>query len=487
MLRGNGNKIWFVAIVAVLGSLALGGATRAGWREADKLLASDVNAWDEFGHSVYISADQIIVGAPYDDDNGSMSGSAYIFKRDPDTRTWSQQAKLTALDGAADDYFGISVAISGDYAIVGANQDDDDGYSSGSAYIFKRDPGTGTWSQQAKLTAADGVEFYQFGITVSISGECAIVGSHGHDGSSWDEGAAYIFEPNDFDPNNWQQQAMLTAAHPVSGGYLGRSVSISGNYAIAGAPGQGYNGDSPGSAYIFEMPLSGWTDANETAKLTASDGDVADNFGISVSISDNRAIVGAYLDDDKVTDSGSAYIFEMPPTGWADTNETAKLIASDGATGDGVGYAVSISTDYAIVGSYGGDGNEPNSGAAYIFAPNDIDPNNWDQQAKLAASDGVDDDRFGLAVSISAAYAVAGVPWDDDGGDSSGSAFVLKLCPAADLSDDCCVNLIDFALLGGQWGQTPGEPSADIAPEGGDGVVNLLDLDILADQWLQCK
>jgi hypothetical protein len=157
-----------------------------GWLEKQKLTASDGSYEDCFGFSVSIDGDYAIVGAWLDDDNGDGSGSAYVFKRDG--TTWTEEAKLTASDGAAEDNFGWSVSIDGDYAIVGAWLDDDNGEDSGSAYVFKRD-GT-TWTEEAKLTASDGAAEDCFGYSVSISGDYAIVGAYNDNGA---KGSAYIF------------------------------------------------------------------------------------------------------------------------------------------------------------------------------------------------------------------------------------------------------------------------------------------------------
>ena len=130
------------------------------------------------------------MGAYGDDDGGTNSGSAYVFMRSG--TFWSQQVKLTASDATAGDYFGVSVSISGDYAIVGAYRDDGDGSDSGSAYVFMRSDTT--WSQQAKLTAFDAAAGDEFGFSVSISGDYAIVGAWCDDDGGTDSGSAYIFE-----------------------------------------------------------------------------------------------------------------------------------------------------------------------------------------------------------------------------------------------------------------------------------------------------
>jgi parallel beta-helix repeat protein len=320
-----------------------------------KLNAGDGAVDDQFGTSVSISGDYAIVGACYDDDRGSSSGSAYIFKRDG--TSWDERTKITASDGATGDWFGYSVSMSGDYAIVGAYRDDDSGSYSGSAYIFKRD-GT-SWSEQAKIIASDGAAVDLFGYSVSMSGDYAIVGAYGDDDRGSASGSAYIFKR---DEASWDEQVKITASDGAAYDYFGRSASISGDYAIVGACYDGDSGSYSGSAYIFKRDRTSWS---EQAKITAIDGAEGDRFGHHVSISGDSAIVGAYGDDDCGSNSGSAYIFKRDGASW---DEQAKMTASDGAVDDYFSQSsVSISGDYAIVGAYGDDDCGSNSGSAYVY------------------------------------------------------------------------------------------------------------------------
>ncbi len=384
-----------------------------------KITASDGAEYDWFGLSVSISGDYAIVGAQKDDDNGSSSGSAYVFKRTG--TSWAEEAKLTASDAAADDDFGYSVSISGDYAIVGAVSDDDNGDGSGSAYVFKR---TDTnWTQEAKLTASDGAEYDMFGYSVSISGDYAIVDAHRDDDNGSNSGSAYVFKRTD---TSWAEEVKLTASDGAENDYFGHPVSISGDYVIVGAYKDDDNGGSSGSAYVFKRTDTSWT---EEAKLTANDGASGDNFGKSVSISDDYVIVGAFADDDNGSGSGSAYVFKRTGTNWT---QEAKLTASDGASGDNFGHSVSISGGYAIVGAYQDDDNGDGSGSAYVFKRTDT---NWIEETKLTASDGAASDNFGGPVSISGDYAIVGAYMDDDNGSNSGSAYIYSgIIPAPLLS-----------------------------------------------------
>ena len=389
------------------GGLVGGGGPTPPSTEVAKLTASDGAADDRFGWSVAISGDYAIVGAYLDDDKGSNSGSAYVFERI--AGTWTQVAKLTASDGAAGDQFGISVSISGDYAIVGAYGDDDKGSASGSAYVFERI--AGTWTQAAKLTANDGAASDFFGYSVAISGSYAIIGAYQDDDLGGDSGSAYVFERI---AGTWTQVAKLTASDGAASDYFGYSVAISGSYAIVGAYLDDDNGSGSGSAYVFERISGTWT---QVAKLTATDGASGDQFGWSVAISGDYAIVGARLDD---SSQGSAYVFERASGTWT---QAAKLTASDGAASDYFGHSVAISGDYAIIGAYQDDDLGGDSGSAYVF---ERIAGTWTQVAKLTASDGAASDYFGYSVAISGSYAIVGAFQDDDLGSNSGSAYVFE-------------------------------------------------------------
>jgi hypothetical protein len=324
------------------------------WIQQAKLLASDASAQSQFGNSVSISGDYVVVGAYTSSDNGLYSGSAYIFKRDG--TNWTQEAKLLPSDGATYDYFGNSVSISGDYVVIGTPFDDDNGESSGSAYIYKRD-GT-NWTQETKLLASDGVTDDEFGFTVAISGDYVVVGAPLDEGTI---GSAYIFKR---EGTSWTQQAKLEASDATADIYFGNSVSIFGDYAIIGAYQGNGNVNNSGSAYIFKREDTNWL---EQEKLFASDGSSGDYFGFSVSISGNYAVVGAKNDEDNGFHAGSAYIFKMEDPNWI---EQVKLLPNEVASSDVFGCAVSISGNNLIVGARGDDGNGMNSGAAYMFEKN---------------------------------------------------------------------------------------------------------------------
>ncbi len=290
----------FITLTCIFVVLAVWAPARAGCPEQAKLTASDGAMVDQFGSSVSISGDYCLVGAYGDDDNGMGSGSAYIFKRDG--TSWIEQPKLTASDGAASDNFGSSVSIDGDYAIVGAEYDDDKGDDSGSAYIFKRD-GT-DWTEQGKLTGYDGAAGDLFGNSVSISGDYCLVGALRDDDRGENSGSVYIYKR---DGTSWTEQAKLTASDGSGLEEFGCSVSISGGHCVVGADQDDDNGLNSGSAYLFSRDETNWT---EQAKLLPSDGDADDYFGNSVSIDGDYYVAGAYRDENMGWwMPGSAYVF----------------------------------------------------------------------------------------------------------------------------------------------------------------------------------
>ena len=384
---------------------------KSGWadnnsiHESTSAVSSDGATGDYFGNSVSISGDYAIVGADYKDiGSNSSQGKAYIFHRSG--TSWTEQASLTASDGAAYDYFGRSVSISGDYAVIGAGYKDiGSNENQGKAYIFHRS-GT-SWTEQASLTASDGAADDHFGSSVSISGDYAVVAASYKDiGSNGSQGKAYIYYRSG---TSWTEQVSLTASDGAADDYFGTSVSISGDYAVIGAEGKdiGSNNEQ-GKAYIFHRNGTSWA---EQALLTASDGAASDYFGGRISISGDYAVVGAMGKDIGSNDNqGKAYIFHRSGTPWT---EQASLMASDGVAHDDFGNSVSISGDYTVVGVFlKGVGSNAGQGKAYIFHRSGT---SWTEQAPLTASDGATDDYFGRSVSISGDYAVVGAYYKNIG------------------------------------------------------------------------
>ncbi len=398
----------FVAVLLELGRPAA--HAQCSSQERQKITASDGVEGDEYGFSVSISGDTAIVGSLGDDDNGDLSGSAYISRWNG--VIWMEEQKLLPLDGFSADLFGVSVSISGDAAIVGAYLDDDNGLSSGSAYVYRRNGVI--WMEEQKLLASDGAVNDRFGTVVSISGDTAIVGASLDDDNGLDSGSAYVYRWNGL---LWVEEQKLLASDRAAGDLFGSSVFINGNTAIVGAQGDDDNGDSSGSAYIYRWNGVSWL---EEQKLVASDGALLDRFGVSVCIRADRAIVGSSFDDDNGSNSGAAFIYRWNGATWV---EEQKLLASDGFAQDSFGISVCISDTTAIVGAHLDDDNGSDSGSAYIYRWTGVA---WVEEQKLVASDGGAVDQFGLSVSISGDTAILGASLDDDNGANSGSAYMFS-------------------------------------------------------------
>jgi hypothetical protein len=345
-----------------------------------KLAPEDGDSGDFFGSSVGVSGNgtTAVIGAANDEDpDGDDAGSAYVFQREGSE--WSEETKLAAEDGDSEDFFGVSVGVSGDgtTVIIGASGDEDpNGEDAGSAYVFQRE--SGAWSEEAKLAPGDGEEEDRFGSSIGVSsdGTTAVIGADNDD------------------------------------------IFIIGNT----------NGEDAGSAYVFQRESGAWRE--EKKKLTAEDGDSNDRFGFSVGVSSDgtTAVIGASGDEDpNGEDAGSAHVFQQEDGAWS---EETKLTAEDGDEDDGFGGSVGVSSDgtTAIIGArFDEDPNGENAGSAYVFGRAG---GAWSEKAKLAAEDGDSEDLFGVSVGVSGdgTTAVIGALFDEDpNGENAGSAYVLPL------------------------------------------------------------
>jgi hypothetical protein len=327
-----------------------------------------------------------------------------------------EESKLVASDGAHGDGFGATVSIFGDRALVGAPDKDDAGPGSGAAYVFARDA-SGAWIQEAKLLPADAGPEQQFGYALALFGSRALIGAPGTDEAGFGSGAAYLFKRDS--TGAWQQIARLAASDAGALDEFGAAVSLFGDRALIGAFADEDLGPVSGSAYVFECSAAGtWS---QTAKLHASDGDANDGFGVSASLFGDRAVLGASGDEENGDDAGSAYVIERDATGaWI---EVAKLLASDGAVDDVFGATVALCGDRVVVGAYGDDDRGDGAGAAYVFerAPD----GSWPETTKLLGRGETAADLFG-AVSICGERVVVGSRKAEVLGVPTGSAHVFE-------------------------------------------------------------
>lgn len=369
MKGGRGSAI----LLAIAGLAAIGvPAHAANYRQA-MLTPIDGASSDQFGNAVALEGNTAVIGARYDDlPAGSDAGSASVWVRAGST--WSRQAVLTAADAAASDHFGSAVALSGDTAVVGSRDDDHLGADAGSAYVFVRS-GT-SWVQQAKLTAPDAAAGDVFGGSVAIVGDTILIGAIGDDvGANVNAGSTYVFVRSGA---TWSQQAKLTAADIGTAEFFGSAVALGSpaTTALIGSRNDHHAGGSQaGSAYVFTVSGTVWS---QQAKLIAADSATQDFFGSSVAISGTSAVVGSPGDDTPGgTDAGSAYVFTRAGTVWT---QNTKLTASDGDGIDQFGAAVAIEGDLILVGAENDEQNGPNAGSAYLFQRTGT---GWVQDLKL--------------------------------------------------------------------------------------------------------
>jgi hypothetical protein len=336
-----------------------------------------------------------------------------------------QQAELTARDAAVSDEFGYAVAISGNNAIVGDLRPG----AAGAAYIFVR--AGGTWIQQQKLTPTTSAINDRFGSAVAIFGNTAMIGSSA--GGAAGAGAVYVFSLGAV----WTQTQVLTASDAAAGDQFGFSLAMSNGSVIVGAPGKAAGA---GAAYVFVGPSGVWAQQQE---LTAADAAAADEFGHSVSLSGDTALVGAWHKTVLAqTTAGAAYVFVRSGVTWALQQELS-LAAS--AAADAFGTSVSVSTDTALIGVPGRDvGLLVNDGAAYVFVRSGT---TWSQTAALTAGDGASNDAFGTSVGMDGGTAIVGAPLHAVG--SAGAAGVAYA----------------YSGSGATWAQTA-EPTATDAAAG---------------------
>ncbi len=402
--------------------------TRSGtvWAQQQKLKANDGAAGDGFGSAVAISGDTVVVGAPTSDISANLAqGAAYVFSRNgAGPPVWTQQQKLIASDGAATDFFGGSVALSGDTVVIGASNDDIGANADqGSAYVFSRSGAV--WTQRQKLTANDGAATDFFGFSVALSGDTMVVGAPNDDnGANADQGAAYVFIRNGAAQPVWTQQQKLTASDGAANSFFGRSVAISGDTVLVGAPLNdiGAN-DFQGSAYVFNRSGAVWT---QRQKLTAADGASGDFFGGAVALSGDTVLVGVFADDIGVNgNQGSAHVFVICAGNFVPQQP---LTANDGAANDQFGGSVAVSGDTVVVGASSDDvGANVNQGSAYVFARSFTAGGAvWALQQKLTANDGEAGEGFGNAVAISDDIVLVGASFDTIATNAQqGSAYVF--------------------------------------------------------------
>jgi hypothetical protein len=388
--------------------------------EEDRLVADDGDSFDQFGSTVAIDGDRALVGAgDGDSPETSGTGAAYVFSR-LDTGAWQQQAKLVPSEGDHDDEFGWSVALDGNRALVGAQDDDDQGAEAGSAYVFARQA-NGKWIEEAELAPGDLSRGDQFGFDVSLEDDTALVGAKDHNGAGSDSGAVFVFERS---PNGtWSQSAELTGHDTAVGDNFGWSTALEGGSALVGAPFHDTGSPDAGAAYVFERGDGTWT---EVTRLAATDGEAGDLFGWAVDLDGSQALVSAVDEDTTGTNAGAAYVYSDASSGtWT---QAAKVVSQDGERDDNFGWSVAVEGDRLLIGARGDSNvNGGAAGSAYVFSHLG---GSWTQESKLLASGGDRFDRFGALVALVEDTAVIGAVGDEGvDGAETGAAYAFAVEP----------------------------------------------------------
>ncbi len=406
-------SVFAVAIVAFLLTAGGLGAQETTVSEVATLRPDDGAAEDEFGYSIAVSGETMAVGGRY----SGGTGAVFVYRRNEDgSDQWGLTATVVPDDAAEGDRFGQAIALRGETMAVGAPGDDDvnlttapgstELFASGSVYIFELDSATGQWAQTSKLVAGDGVPFDNFGYTLSLSGDVLAV-------AAWTE--------DEF----------------AGGATVGSGSARAGN-------------DS-GSAYILERnPATGtWseiTKIDSPRMPVTSDEAFFDNFAKTIAIDGDTLIVGASEEDASDADQGTVYVFERNTGGPNLWGELTRLRAGDGATFDRFGTSAAISGDTIVVGATGDDDAGSGAGTAFVF---DRQDGQWVETAKLIAVDGSDRARFGAVVSIDGDTIIVGAPEEDEKGTDAGAVYIFQRDSGG----------------AGQWGQVAKITVADAAAD----------------------
>ncbi|EAY28288.1 hypothetical protein [Microscilla marina] len=402
------------AKLEVLGKAKVAGL-EVGLRQ-QKIVTNNGSAGEQFGSSVAMSGNYAIVGAFRRNQPVQAPGVAYIFEKN-DTKGLQQIQKISPAEGRVGDQLGTAVCLSGGYAIVGAPRDTQNGTQAGAAYIFQRD-NTGVWQQQAKMLGKANVRG-NFGASVGVSGNVAIVGAHFEDNERGNgAGAAYVFEQDN--SSNWVQKKLLPDELKAYDTF-GKAVAVWGNYAFVGATGDDTKTNTAGAVYIFERDVQGnW---NKVDKLLPEGYILGHHFGASIAVSDHYLIVGApevtnTASSNKRT-KGAAYIYAQTEAGWT---QVAKLSPNDGITGGHFGINVAITNDYAVVGAPVNPETGISGSIAYVFKQEGFA---WKQLSKVVAEAQTTHLSLQSFVAVQGEQMLVGADQDDANG--RGATYLYDL------------------------------------------------------------
>ncbi|MCF7831973.1 MAG: FG-GAP repeat protein [Candidatus Marinimicrobia bacterium] len=369
------------------------------WIQTQELWAIDAQEYKRFGGELSISGDYLVTGAPNDNFKGTLAGAAYVYTRTK--KGWEHQSKLTASDGSGYDNFGSSVSISGDFIAIGSPWSSSKTESGGAVYIYHYDDNR--WREQSILSPEGNITNDHFGTGVSLDRDRLLISAPGVDMNFGNEGAAYIYLLKE---DEWVLEATLSPEDLSFNDEFGNSVHLFGDLAIIGVSSHDENERNSGAAYIFQHNETGWI---QTEKLTASDPKIMDYFGEEVAISPKYAVVGVPYKDSSKEQTGAAYIFKHEEEGW---REIQKLTLADANEEDYFGNSLALEDNYLFISCPGADTDEMEDvGAVYVFS--NIE-NEWVQTQKIMLNNAEEGDVFGGRLSITNHTAVISSFWKDN-------------------------------------------------------------------------
>ncbi len=376
------------------------------WNES-KLLPTDGQAGDQYGYSArFFDGNKLLVGAWYDDDSNEKGGSFYLYNYE--NNSYNETDKFAEPLGALEKQFGQSFDFEGDDLLIGAPTDLRNGLKTGSANIYNRVGNN--WLLDIQLFGSDSEEYDNFGSQVARDGDRIVISACNESSIAQGSGALYVY---DWNGTNWIE-TKLKASDPEDGDNFGSDVAVFGDRILVGVPRKEDLGFNSGAIYLFDWNGSNWIET----KITAFDGGVFDQFGISVALWQDRFVVGASNDDDADTDAGAIYIYDWDGTMWIPT----KITAFDALFLDHFGEDVDICEDHIVVGAKDKNGISSNSGSIYVL---ENDGMNW-VQTKITASDAARDDNFGSSVSLVKDKIVVGAENANQNGIDSGTAYIFE-------------------------------------------------------------
>ena len=446
-----------------------------------KILSGDGNEDDTFGHSVLMDSQWIVISANKAESNGVNSGSVYLYQNN--NNSISNEIKIFPSDGEYNDYFGKSISLYEDWLAVSSIYDDENGYKSGSVYIFHYNGST--WQEFSKIIPEDGAPSDRFGYSLDIHSNFIAIGSIYDDDTGEDSGSVYIYKLND--TNEWEFNSKLYSNFSIDNNSFGGKLSLFNDYLAVSSKYTNSQYNEQGVVDIYKLTNNTW---NYHQTIEAFDAGSYDYFGNSVDLNANSIAIGSYYDDDLNNNSGSVYIYKLQNENF---HFTQKLLPDDGYANDNFGQSISIYNNWLAVGSMDDD-NGINSGSAYIFG---IDEDLYTQRIKISSSDGYNFDEFSNSLCIYDNYLLVGARNDDDLGIDSGSAYLYEYKGCSDeqacnydnylISDntqcyfeengfDCDGSCFEEIDLCGVCGGSGANGDANL-----DDVLNIIDIIIVVD------